>query len=173
MAEKNLSRVLAVCVLTAASITMGASIASAAPPPPDPTPLQCIDEFTFNDNYVGDGWVGALVTTASGAVGEFSLFCGDELSGVVHTGHPLSSGTVHPIFEDTQDYYQKCWELTIEDGVVQDIPSDPGRKRIVRTNALGLTSTAFVDVRGFAYTLFTSEGNSDVSNDWLKCVTFI
>lgn len=108
MSERTTVRLISAIITATAGVMMLASSAAAAPPPPHPTPFQCVDEFTINDNYVGDGWVGALVTTASGPAGDFSLFCVDELSSVVHVANPQSSGTVHPVFADTEDQFRNA-----------------------------------------------------------------
>lgn len=139
--------------------------AHAAPPPGSPSPMQCINEFTNNPNYVGDGWVGGLVATASGAVGEASLFCGDELSGVVHIAHPESTGTVHPVFEDDEDLFTTCWRNTIEFGT--PVPDGNGRTKITWKRNANVTGVVIIDdARRFTYTHYTEGARS---NNWFSC----
>lgn len=168
-------RLVTPLIVAATLVLVSAAPASAAPPPPNPTPLQCVDEFTHNDNYVGDGWVGARVEgpPSKGPFGfldrtdrEFSLYCGNELAGVVHIAHPESTGTVHPIIAASEESFRACWAVTIAGGARE--PQGDGRSRFVREYRKGEFSTAIVDDRHrFTYTLFTTSPNG--SNDWLRC----
>ncbi|MGH3937764.1 MAG: hypothetical protein ACRDTG_03890 [Pseudonocardiaceae bacterium] len=155
------------------------SPASAAPPPAEPTPTQCLNEFSSNPDYVGDGWVGARVSGPPSGNPfdlfeffnpqdrEYSLFCGDELSGVVHIAHPESTGTVHPISPDDEEQFLMCWRRTIAGGDPE--PDVAGRTRFVLEYREGEFATAIVDnERRFTYTLFTSTGAE--GNDWSRCV---
>jgi hypothetical protein len=139
--------------------------ASAAPPPPEPTSVQCLDEFTNNANYVGDGWVGALVDTQ----GDFNLFCGNELTGVIHVGHPDSTGTVHPITVDNQIPFKLCWSTVVAEGT--RTADGAGRSRFVFVSAAGVRGTVIVDdALRFTYAVFTeTTERSPQGNDWFGC----
>src|SRR3954452_17670091 len=109
-----------------------AGTATAAPPPPRPTPTQCLDAFDdVEDDYVGDGWVGAMVASYSsdwwnelwGEERTYYLFCGDELSGVVHAAHSEGTGHGHPIDRDNEAEFVRCWEATIANGEQQPDPN--------------------------------------------------
>ncbi|GAB3677607.1 hypothetical protein GCM10027597_18610 [Saccharopolyspora tripterygii] len=129
--------------------------------------MQCIDAFDHDPDYVGNGWVGALVYTASGEEGEVNLLCGDELSGVIHIAHPASTGSVHPVYPDTEYGFGACFEQTITRGKSSVQPD--GRVRYVMYNLTSrVTSTAIVDgQRRFTYTLFTD--SAPQGDNWLGC----
>lgn len=165
---------------------------AAAPPPPQPTPTQCLNEFSSNDNYVGDGWVGARVAGPPQPVDlagvpdpvdrEYSLFCGDILSGVVHTAHPESTGTVHPIPPGDEGFFVSCWSEIIRRGVPEE--QSDGRIRfryeygfedgkIMDVVPVPLVAQAIVDKeRRFTYTFFTGGGKTTgQGNKWFDCAT--
>lgn len=75
-------------VIVGSLVLLGAVVstrpAAAEPPPAISSPMDCINRFDDeNLDYVGDGWVDALVSATNG----ISLRCGDERSGVVHCAH--------------------------------------------------------------------------------------
>lgn len=143
--------------------TLLAGSASAAPPGTNVRPLDCLREFDHNPNYVGEGWIAAMVASANG----YMLGCGNELSGVVHIAHPASTGTFHPIPANDEDLFLQCWRRTLEDGVPE--PDGVGRTRYVYTHGYSKDrATVIVDDRGkFTYTMFTSDGSA--GNNWLGC----
>lgn len=159
--------------LAAASLTLliaGSIVspAAAAPPPASPSPTQCLGAFDHDEDYVGNGWPSAPVYRAYGEEGTVNLLCGDELSGVVHTAHPASTGNTHPVSPGQDEYsFQACFAETISEGTSSK--QGDGRVRYVMKNALsGVTSTAIIDpVRRFTYTVFTDSAPS--GNDWLGC----
>lgn len=162
-------RLAASAISALALLAAFTSPAAAAPPGSQVTPQECIQAWDNNPNYVADGWVGAFVASAVDGNGVTNnLFCGDELSGVIHIASSDSTGTVHPIAPDDDDLFIGCFESTIENGAIS--PGGAGRARFDFTNSItGVTSTAFVDVeRKFTYTLF-ADGNP-ASNNWFRCV---
>jgi hypothetical protein len=132
-------RRISTALAMAGVLTLGnAQAALAAPPPPNPTPIQCLEAFdNIDEDYVGDGWVGAQVAGPTGVSfvsflfegvsGGFNLFCGDELSGVVHIGHGEGSGSGHAITPDNERYFVDCWRNTIAHGRAR--PDHPQRGR--------------------------------------------
>lgn len=180
-------RSFGVVTVTVSLMIAFSTSADAQPPPPQPTPTQCLEAFSSDPNYVGDGWVGARVSGPPppmylGGVRdpvdrEFSLFCGDELSGVVHIAHPESTGTVHPISREDESFFVDCWSRIISRGI-QDPEGDRTRftyqygQMMVNGVPVGpLTATAIVDnQRRLTYTVFTGGGNTPGrGNDWFNC----
>ncbi len=167
-------------VLVMAGLLMlgAAPAALAVPPPPNPTPTQCLEAFDrIDEDHVGDGWIGARVAGPTGVsvasilldgvTGGFSLFCGDELSGVVHIGHSAGSGSGHEITADDERYFVDCWRNTIARGRAQLDHPQPGRTTFTYQFRDGQYSNAVVDnARRFTYRLFTTGGRS---NDWFPC----
>lgn len=158
---------------TRVGLTVLALIAtSAAPPPDNPTPRQCLDAFNSTApeiDYVGDGWPGALVAGPpqswmfsffDDTDRDFRLYCGDERSGVVHIAGE-STGTGHPISEADQDWFIGCWNVVIGAGTAEDDGNGRTRFTLVRGRT---KSVAFVDnARRFTYSLYTS------SDSWEDC----
>jgi hypothetical protein len=156
----------------------GTATAGAAPPPAEPTPTQCLDAFDdTGDDYVGDGWVGALVASHTNdwfthlwddTDREYNLFCGDELSGVVHAAHEEGSGHGHPITPDNEADFLHCWQATIGGGEVVPDPRTARRQWFVLEFRPDEYAIAIVDTeRKFTYTLYTEGGMT--SNNWHDC----
>lgn len=98
----SVQRLLSSSILACSAVlALGADSALAYPSEASPTPLQCLDQWETNDNYVGDGWVAVPVRRTSGTV----LGCGDERSGVIHIGHPDTTGNLHPITAETEEAF--------------------------------------------------------------------
>jgi hypothetical protein len=150
--------------------------AAADSPPALSSPMDCVNQFDDNPDYVGEGWVDALVSTSNG----ISLRCGDERSGVVHIAHPESNGTTHPVSAETQNRFLSCFRAIVSSG-----RSEPDRKfPESRTRyelfygsdefqGVPLTKTAALiadNARGFVWTMFTS-GSKEFpdGNDWRGC----
>lgn len=147
---------------------LGASPAAAAPPP-NPTPMQCIDEFTNNDNYLGDGWAEGFVAAAGGNEGEYVLRCGDVSSGVIHIAHPETTGNLHPVFASTQDAFVACWRRIITFGI--GLPDDSNRLLIefIIPGVPNARGRAYVDPQTrITYTTFIA-GGGVANNDWAAC----
>lgn len=106
-----LTRLGALAACGVASVLLVGS-ANAAPPPPISTPLECINSFSNNPDYVSEGWVAAEVASWNGVF----LGCGDERSGIIHIAHPESTGSIHPVFEDTQSAFLACFRNIANSG---------------------------------------------------------
>lgn len=158
------------------------SVASAgvaeAQAPASATPFQCLqawDQDGESLDYVGDGWVGVRVIDVGGVF----LGCGDELSGVVHIAHPDTTGTLHPIFENTQNAFIQCFQLIANSGTRRaddDFPASRTRAEFTyyvnsQFGQIPQTATIIFDNAGrFAYTVFTSSGSfSPEGNNWGGC----
>ncbi len=107
----------------------GGGSADAAPPPPgDVNPLECLNQWDNNPNYVGEGWVGARVRVVRDVLErEVFLGCGDELSGVIHIAHPDTTGTLHPIPPGEEASFLRCFERTIQTSAIS--PAGEGRRK--------------------------------------------
>lgn len=165
----NVRRLATATISALALLAVFAPAAAAAPPGGTVTPQECIQQWDNNPNYVGEGWVGAFVASAVDVNGVTNnLFCGDELSGVIHIASSDSTGQVHPIAPEDDDFFIGCFENVIEYGVIS--PGGTGRARFDFTNTLSnVPAGAFVDVdRKFTYTVFAN-GNP-ASNNWFRCV---
>jgi hypothetical protein len=170
-------RIAAIGVAVALLMIAGATGAAAAPQPALARPTECLAAFDDVDNdYVGDGWVGTLVASHTGdwwtdlwdsTDRAYSLFCGDELSGVVHTAHEEGTGHGHAVDAVDEDEFVHCWRATIGNGDPVPDPKSPNRLRFVMKFAPDEHAIAIVDRdRKFTYTLYT-EGA--ISNNWHDC----
>jgi hypothetical protein len=159
-----------------AGVLMSAGPAAAAPPPAISSPMDCINQFDDNPDYVGEGWVDALVSTSNG----ISLHCGDELSGVVHIAHPESNGTTHPVSAETQNLFLRCFRAIVSGGRSQPdrrYPESRTRYELFygtdEFQGVPLTKMATLIVdneQGFVWTLFTSGSKAfPDGNDWRGC----
>jgi hypothetical protein len=172
----HVHRLTVVGVFLLAGVLVSAGPAAAAPPPAISSPMDCINQFDDNPDYVGEGWVDALVSTSNG----ISLRCGDELSGVVHIAHPESNGTTHPVSAETQNFFLRCFRAIVSDGKSQPDRKYPeSRTRYEffygtdEFQGVPLTKTATLIVdneRGFVWTMFTSGSKAfPDGNDWRGC----
>lgn len=154
--------VVALVVVSYTSVTSGQT-ALAGPPPSQPSPKQCLDEWDDNDNYVGDGWVSARVRTASNG---WFVGCGDERSGIIHIAHPDSTGREHPITSSTEGNFLKCWNAAVTRG--SEHRMSDGRIRITwKPRGTAFARGYFAADRKFTWTFFTSKGAK--GNDWSGC----
>lgn len=83
--------------------------------PRSATPIQCLqawDQDGISVDYVGDGWVEAPVADINGIF----LGCGDATTGMVHIAHPDTTGSLHPVYADTQVVFLRCFELIASSG---------------------------------------------------------
>ncbi|MFD2419751.1 hypothetical protein [Amycolatopsis pigmentata] len=175
MKKKRSLRWLTGVAFTLGATLLGTTTATAAPPAPDNTPLDCFWQWANNPNYVGDGWVGARVSDVNGVF----LGCGDELSGIIHIADPDSTGSIHPIFADTQADFLACfWNIATfgSQRPDNDFPNDRTRYEFQYTYWTNVgfpaTQTATLiknNVGRFVWTMFTQTDFSPDGNDWYSC----
>ena len=163
-------RSLLVALASVAALLVLPTSAIAGPPPDRVKPLDCLDQWESNDNYVGDGWPGAHVITINGVV----LRCGDESTGVVHIAGEGTTGSRHPISAGTQSYFLQCFDLVARHGERRPDSRSVDRERLVyfyfdiNAPTFPGEATAIIDkATGRVRTLFTSTGAE--GNDWLTC----
>jgi hypothetical protein len=173
----NSWRFIVIGLLVLLGVVVPARPAAAEPPPAISSPTDCINRFDDEGlDYVGDGWVDALVSATNG----ISLRCGDERSGVVHIAHPDSTGTTHPVSAENQNAFVRCFRVIASSGRAEPdnkFPESRTRYEIFygRDEFQGVpltkTGTLIVDnERGFVYTMFTSGSTKfPRGNDWRGC----
>lgn len=163
-------------LVLSAALLLGTSSAFAAPPAVTPTPLQCFAQWEGNSNYVGDGWVAARVRQTSGTI----LGCGDEQSGVIHIGHPDTTGSQHPITAETEQAFLACFDSIAVGGSREPDPEFPQTRTRYRISYYAGTvqgipftrSATFIrdNSGGFVWSMFTSTSNDfPDGNNWVGC----
>ena len=135
-------------------------------PPTYSSPLDCFAEFDGNDNYFIDGWVNARVADINGVF----LGCGDERSGIIHIGHPESTGNVHPITAQNQGYFLTCFQTIALRGTSRPDSGFPQTrtKRTFTYNG-GVASFIFDNSGRFVWSMFTSTALDLDGADWYGC----
>ena len=160
---------------SAVVLAFSGGAALAAPPPATSAPMKCFQEWDANENYDREGWIGAKVADVKGIF----LGCGNRHTGIIHIAHPESTGTIHPIFANTQTDFLRCFEAIANTGKRSPDPAFPAeRTRVeltyeIKTDLGRLPQTAtliFDNARRFVYTMFTSNGASSPNGDnWSGC----
>jgi hypothetical protein len=169
---------LAPAAAAAAPGTAPGTVPVTAPGPRQVTPFECLAAYDDDDlDYVGEGWVGNLVSGPPPTSWwidlfdetdrDYNLHCGDELTGVVHIATQEGTGTGHLIDADDEQWFLDCWKLTVGDGRAEP-DSTPGRTKFTKDFGGDRQSVVIVDdKRRFTYTMYTT---GDRSNDWLPCI---
>lgn len=161
-----------VAVISVAALLAMSTPAVANTPPDQVSPLDCLDQWENNPNYVGDGWPQAHVATVNG----LTLHCGDESTGIVHIAadEEETTGHGHPIAAGTQSYFLQCFGIVARSGERRPDPEFEDRERVVYSYfdimapLLPGEATAIIDkATGRVRTLFTSTGAE--GNEWVKC----
>jgi hypothetical protein len=153
---KNILTVATVALVTSASVVLHTPTAMAGPRAAN-NPSACVSAWHNADDYRGEGWVGATVTTQ----GKYKLGCGDELSGVIHIVG-LGTGTGHPIPETQEDQFLICWRTTIS----RAKPTTVGKRLLFKWGK----ARAWVDKeRSYTYTFYTATGGQ--GNAWSACAS--
>lgn len=160
---------------SAVALAFSGAAGLAAPPPATSTPMKCFQEWDANANYDRDGWIGARVADFKGIF----LGCGNRHSGVIHIAHPESTGTIHPIFENTQNDFLRCFESIASSGERTPDPAFPTERTRMQLiyfletefGRTPQTATIIYDnARRFVYTIFTSNGSfSPKGDNWSGC----
>lgn len=151
-------------------LLLTSTVAVADPPRGRVKPLECLNQWSNNDDYVGEGWVRANVATINGAV----LNCGDEFTGVVHIAGKGTTGSGHPISGATESYFMQCFDLVARFGERSPDPDGPERVwleyeyfSLTRPDAPSRATAILEERTGLVRTMFTSTGAE--GNDWLAC----
>jgi hypothetical protein len=175
-------RFLVAGILSAAMVAASTAPASAAPPPDNRvSPIECLEAWENDPDYLNDGWVDAVVMSVP-EVG-VTLTCGDVRSGVIHIAHEESTGNGHPITRESAEDFLYCLFNTVVGGVRSDDPKFPATRVQYESTYYGYAeimgvrqlvqqkARAFVDrERGFVWTFHTSKSSEyPRSNNWADC----